>query len=37
MIGLFYAQGKIRRFMQNIKIREKDLGIKLINKTSPFL
>jgi hypothetical protein len=32
VIGSFYIQGKIRRFTQNIKIKEKDLGIKLMNK-----
>jgi hypothetical protein len=32
MIGLFYTQGKIRRFTQNIKNKKKDLGIKLMDK-----
>jgi hypothetical protein len=36
MIGFFHTQGKIRRFTQNIKNQEKDLGIKLMDKT-PFL
>jgi hypothetical protein len=36
MIGIFHTQGKIRRFTQSIKNKEKDLGIKLMAKT-PFL
>jgi hypothetical protein len=36
MIGFGNTQQQNRRFTQNIKIRKKDLGIKLMNKT-PFL
>jgi len=37
MIGFFYTQGKIRRFTQNIKIREKDFGTKIMNKNPLFI
>jgi hypothetical protein len=36
MIGLFHTQGKIRRFTQHIKNKEKYLGIKIMAKT-PFI